>query len=159
MLGIICIHAASLTMAFHARPAKYLHLVHAEQRQRRSPTSKTQLKLLNSLNCSRHQHDGTTADVCRHQCDFQDILIINCIICIICIYCIMCTCTGRIHPSRRFVLLFANNSYHTWCQMQSSTGFLSMPLCLEVNCYWNHGTTEKWTGISSWTFTTSNQWP
>ena len=111
MLGIICIHAASLTMAFHARPAKYLHLVHAEQRQRRSPTSKTQLKLLNSLNCSRHQHDGTTADVCRHQCDFQDILKINCIICIICIYCIMCTCTGRIHPSRRYALLFANNGY------------------------------------------------
>ena len=83
---ILCIiWDASLTLAFHARLAKCLHLVQAEQRQ---STWKTQ------LNCCSHQRDGTN---CSHQFDFRDILSLNCIFCIFCIYCIMCTSTGMIH--------------------------------------------------------------
>ena len=57
----------TVTLAFHAKLAKYLHLVQAEQLQ-----SKTQ------LNSCRHQRDGHQR---RHQREFRDIfkLNINCI--------------------------------------------------------------------------------
>ena len=53
------IYAASLALAFHARLAKYLHLVQAEERQ-----SKPQ------LNCCRPQRNGTKSS--HQHCDQRD---------------------------------------------------------------------------------------
>ena len=85
-----------------------------------------QMRLVNKL---RHSHGNFTLDWqsictldwqsegtnCRHQREFWDILNIELhFLHNLHIWYkthIICTCTGRIRPSRRSVLLFANNSY------------------------------------------------
>ena len=64
----------------------------------------------------------------------------NCFFGIYCIYCIMFTCTGRIHHSRRYVPLFANNCYQHIERIRASCRVphdFFVKLCFQVNYYWD----------------------
>ena len=142
-------------LRFHAQLANYLHMVQADQPWRRQKTYGLLLNKQSNVNRRLYKQSGVT----RRQSAVQ----LLCAVTSVGIWYILhllqnihilhtIVWTGRIHPSRRSVPLFAINGvmpdaeisigFSEWC-VRNLIGFRV------ANRKWNHCATQKWTGIST----------